>query len=168
MPRGPKPTPTELKRLRGNPGKRKLQETDTPAFESVIPDPPAYLEGGALDEWHRLTQIMANLQIITPLDSALLASFAWVNNELAENSKALETEQRFYKSKRGAPTINWRIRYIKDLIKQQESLSDRFGASPTTRTRLKMVRTPKNNNNNPREILAEKLFNLPVTKEHQK
>ena len=40
---GRKPTPTTLKVLRGNPGKRKIN-TEEPTLDVLLPDPPGHLD----------------------------------------------------------------------------------------------------------------------------
>ncbi len=49
---GRKPTPTRLKLLRNNPGKRPLNP-DEPQPEATLPEPPAHLSDEAKCEWQR-------------------------------------------------------------------------------------------------------------------
>ena len=49
---GPPPTPTNLKLLRGNPGKRKLNTTE-PDPPPAIPTCPSHLDKVAKREWRR-------------------------------------------------------------------------------------------------------------------
>lgn len=160
MARGPKPTPKKLQALRGNPGKRKLNRANDPEFEGAIPEPPDFLEGEALEEWNRIVDEMDKMQLITTLDRTEIALYAWTFGEFARHSRLLRDETEFPKSKRGAPTVNPRIRVVRDLLKQLHSLSESCGFSPTTRNRLQMVHKPKENT--PKQALAEKLFNAPV------
>ena len=51
--RGRKPTPTAIKDLEGNPGKRKLNENE-PKPEKKAPACPKWLSKDARKEWHRL------------------------------------------------------------------------------------------------------------------
>ena len=52
---GPPPTPTNLKLLRGNPGKRKLN-TNEPDPEPAIPPCPSHLDKVAKKEWRRVSK----------------------------------------------------------------------------------------------------------------
>ena len=55
--RGPKPQPTKLKILRGIPGKRRLPENE-PILPPVLPEPPEFVQGAALQEWHRIAPLL--------------------------------------------------------------------------------------------------------------
>jgi phage terminase small subunit len=60
----PMPTPTALKKLRGNPGKRALNRTEpTPA--PACPDPPAFLtDADAIAIWHEEAPTMIALGLL--------------------------------------------------------------------------------------------------------
>ena len=49
---GRKPTPTTLKELKGNPGRRPLNEAE-PKPAARLPSPPAHLSRSARREWRR-------------------------------------------------------------------------------------------------------------------
>ena len=53
--RGRKPTPTAIKELEGNPGKRKLNDKE-PRPEKKAPSCPKWLEPEAKKEWRRLAK----------------------------------------------------------------------------------------------------------------
>ena len=57
--RGRKPTPTALKVLEGNPGKRKLNDNE-PRPEKKAPSCPKWLEPEAKKEWRRLAKKMTD------------------------------------------------------------------------------------------------------------
>ena len=72
--RGRKPTPTRLKILRGNPGRRKLREDElTPA--QGIPLTPELLSGAARVEWDRLVKQLAPSGVLTVVDGGALAVY---------------------------------------------------------------------------------------------
>lgn len=73
-PRGPKPRPTHLKVVEGNPGKRKLNTKEVQP-RAIIPTPPAQLVGEAAEEWDRMAQTLFNLGILTEVDRAALAAY---------------------------------------------------------------------------------------------
>jgi P27 family predicted phage terminase small subunit len=51
---GRPPTPTHLKLLRGNPGKRALTVHEPqPLMLPAVPEPPSFLTGYAAEEWRR-------------------------------------------------------------------------------------------------------------------
>lgn len=72
--RGRKPTPTAIKELEGNPGKRKLNENE-PKPKKKAPSCPKWLEPEAKKEWRRLSKQMEQIVIFTEVDMASFAGY---------------------------------------------------------------------------------------------
>ena len=72
--RGRKPTPTALKLLEGNPGKRKLNDKE-PKPEKKAPSCPKWLETEAKKEWRRLAKKMELMGVLTEVDMAAFAGY---------------------------------------------------------------------------------------------
>ncbi len=75
---GPPPTPTNLRLLRGDPGKGKRplpQNEPQPLMPDVIPEPPPFLEGYAADEWRRVVVELFRLRLVTLVDINPLAAY---------------------------------------------------------------------------------------------
>jgi P27 family predicted phage terminase small subunit len=76
MRRGPPPTPTHLKVIRGNPGKRPLPRGEPqPQIPDDVPSPPPYLEGYAADEWLERAPELYRLGLLTTVDLAPFAAY---------------------------------------------------------------------------------------------
>lgn len=90
---GPKPTPTALKVLRGNPGRRPLNG-DEPEPAVYLPDPPSDLKGYALEEWQARGPQLERLGLITESDIPAFESYcrAWGRYRNAEDTLAEEGE----------------------------------------------------------------------------
>lgn len=58
---GRKPKPTALKKLEGNPGKRKLN-TKEPVPAKGMPECPRWLLPEAKEEWNRLCQKLSEMR----------------------------------------------------------------------------------------------------------
>ena len=154
---GRRPIPDELKRLRGNPGKRRL--SNHVQMETAIPSPPAWLKGDtALKEWDRVTRLMFAMQLITELDQAVLASYCFIYGELDKHTSKINDEAEFLTSQRGAPVENPRNKLIRAYLAQLQKLSDDLGITPTQRPRLRPLHT-KERKANKQTTLAERLFN---------
>jgi phage terminase small subunit len=69
--RGRKPLPSNVVRLRGNSGKRRLNDAE-PRPAAKAPACPACLGDEARKEWQRLTKELAALGLLTGLDRNLL------------------------------------------------------------------------------------------------
>ena len=80
MPAGRPRTPTAIRELQGNPGKRALPKNE-PQFGLVLPPVPASLPPVARDEWARVARILYNVRVLTSADLAVLrgycVNFAW-------------------------------------------------------------------------------------------
>ena len=70
--RGPQPKPTALKRLAGNPGKRRLNERE-PQPPPGAPDVPAWLSAGAKRHWRAIVPVLADMGVLTKADGTALA-----------------------------------------------------------------------------------------------
>ena len=72
--RGRKPTPTAIKELEGNPGKRKLNDKE-PKPVKKAPSCPKWLEAEAKKEWRRLSKKMEMMGVLTEVDMAAFAGY---------------------------------------------------------------------------------------------
>lgn len=72
--RGRKPTPTAIKELEGNPGKRPLNAKE-PKPVKKAPACPKWLEPEAKKEWRRLSKQLEQLGVLTELDMASFAAY---------------------------------------------------------------------------------------------
>lgn len=84
MPAGRPPKPSALKRAEGNPGKRRLNDSE-PRFSSDLKC-PAWLTAEAKREWRRVTAELEALDMLQSVDQAALASYcmAWARWQAAE------------------------------------------------------------------------------------
>jgi P27 family predicted phage terminase small subunit len=67
--------PFELKRLRGNPGKRALRPGPQPSRGDRCPDAPRFLAPVAAEEWARVAPELWRLGLLTTFDHAALAGY---------------------------------------------------------------------------------------------
>lgn len=135
--RGPKPKPTALKLIEGNPGKRPLN-TAEPQISGGTPLCPEHLPESARQLWQT---IMASTPpgMIAVTDAPLLADYcvAWaIHREATEalrKSRNLLGESLLVE---GAPSPYLKI--INDQAKIMASLASHLGLSPAARGGLKL------------------------------
>ncbi len=72
--RGKKPTPTHLRLVKGNPGKRPLPKNE-PKPDLVVPPVPPELSDDAKLEWGRVTVELHKLGLLSGIDRAALAAY---------------------------------------------------------------------------------------------
>ena len=71
---GRKPKPTAIKKLEGNPGKRKLN-TKEPIPAKGMPECPDWRLLEAKKEWERLCDLMNQMGVLTEVDMAAFAAY---------------------------------------------------------------------------------------------
>jgi P27 family predicted phage terminase small subunit len=72
---GPRPTPTHLRLLRGNPGKRPIRNEPQPAIPENMPSPPSFLGAYAQDEWWTTGVELYRLGLLTVIDVQPFAAY---------------------------------------------------------------------------------------------
>ncbi|HMO48756.1 MAG TPA: P27 family phage terminase small subunit [Rubrivivax sp.] len=83
---GPKPAPTALKALAGNPGKRPLKVEPKPT--AGAPACPDWMPEVGRQQWERVVPELDRLKLLTKVDSAVLEAFCSVYAEFVDDVKA--------------------------------------------------------------------------------
>jgi len=73
MTKGRKPLPTEIKRFKGNPGKRPME--NPLEIPDGAPDAPDHLDEVAQAEWDRLVSVLVPAGLVTIADRAAMAAY---------------------------------------------------------------------------------------------
>lgn len=136
MRRGRKPTPTQLKVIRGNPGRRPLN-ADEPQPRVLLPDPPPSVKGEALAEWKRRAPQLERQGLMTELDVPAFIAYcqAWGRYVDAEEKAA---NREVVKTKTGYPIQNpYRAVANRALADCKAFWSD-FGMTPSARSRVQV------------------------------
>ena len=136
MPRGRKPQPAAVKRLLGNPGKRKIKD-DLPATPGAPPMPARLLvEPAAVEKWNELVPLLLQLGTLTVADGEALATLCEVYAaaqacllELRATGPVMRTDLGGIKPNPAGPLY-------RGLVSLQASLMNEFGLTPTSRARL--------------------------------
>src|SRR3954463_10399212 len=140
--RGPAPKPTAIKRLEGNPGKRKLNEAEpTPTLGA--PECPDHLDDVARKEWERLTTILVAMKVLTEADYIALANLCQGYSTLVNAQKQMNKTGILYKSKTGYIQQSPLLGIIHTQTTIVNNLLREFGLTPSSRTRVATVE-PKN------------------------
>ena len=141
---GPAPLPTNLKVLRGNPGKRRLidQEPDPPVS---IPSCPQHLGTVAKKEWRRITKELKAIGIITELDRAALAGYCDAYATWVEACGQLGQYGMVLKAPSGYPIPSPYLAIRDRSLDQMRAFLTEFGMTPSSRSRVR-VKNPKQQN----------------------
>jgi len=147
MPPGRPAKPSALKRLAGNPGKRKINNSE-PRPPAKKPPCPRHLQGEARKEWNRMSKQLFALGLLTQVDRAALAAYCqawadWVNaNEQLARINATDGGM-ITLTEKGYPVVSpwWNISIT--AAKQMKSFLTEFGMTPGSRARLSVDRKRK-------------------------
>ena len=139
---GPKPKPSKLKLVRGNPGKRPLNEAEPkPEPNANVPAAPRHLSKDALKEWQRVCSDLVALGILTNLDRAALAAYCqsygrWVQAERALAKIEGKADSLTVETQSGntiqSPLVGIANKAMADMVRY----SAEFGMTPSARTRV--------------------------------
>lgn len=133
--RGRKPTPTAIKELEGNPGKRALNDKESKP-QKKAPACPKWLEDEAKKEWRRLAKQMEQLGILTQVDMAAFAGYCqayarWKEAEefITQHGSIVKTPSGYWQQ---VPQVSIAQTYLKIMNK----FAEQFGLTPSSRSRI--------------------------------
>lgn len=132
---GRKPTPTALRLLRGNPGRRPIN-ADEPKAAPKLPPPPAELSDAAKREWRRTGRKLLAGRIITDLDTAAFAAYCSSYARWLEATALLAKSPVVIKNRHGDLVLNPLLRVVRESQDQYTRALAEFGMSPVSRTRV--------------------------------
>jgi P27 family predicted phage terminase small subunit len=133
--RGRKPTPTRLKVLTGNPGKRPLNAMELNP-QPAVPDCPPELGPLARREWDRLVGELAPLRLLTHLDRAALAAYCGAYALWAEATEAIQKFGTMIKSPSGYPVQSPYLAVANRQTEIMMRIASEFGFTPVSRSRI--------------------------------
>jgi len=140
--RGPRPTPTKLKILRGNPGRRPInQDEPEPPADGIVM--PAHLGDVAAAKWREVLPLLQAVKVMTRSDVEALARYCDTYEWWLACRVKLKKEGDTY------PILNDKgeVKYIAQrpevsiankLATQLRQLEQDFGLNPSARTGLKV------------------------------
>jgi P27 family predicted phage terminase small subunit len=151
MPKGRRPLPTNLKKLRGNPGKRKLPKAgEEPSPRLADPVMPAGLSEMAQQEWKDILPILRDMKVLTAADGKALAAYChnfarWLQAESEMDRHGIMIEEPIL----GGPIDDREIVGYKykrnpcnsisnDAQKIMKSFLIEFGLTPASRAKLRV------------------------------
>ena len=155
---GPKPKPTELKKLAGNPGKRPLNGQE-PQPEPASRRCPHGLSDGAKKFWRTMAKDLIRLGMLTAVDVPAFLLMA--------EHYAIAREARDLISEKGLTDIDVNgltrkhplLQVWRDNSTAYRMYASEFGLTPSSRSRLKAPAP------NDEPSLAELLFNMTVSED---
>ena len=133
--RGRKPTPTAIKELEGNPGKRKLNENE-PKPKKKAPSCPKWLEPEAKKEWRRLSKQMEQIGILTEVDMASFAGYCQAYARWKEAEEFITQHGTIVKTPSGYWQTVPQVSIAQTYLKIMNRFCEQFGLTPASRSRI--------------------------------
>lgn len=150
--RGRKPTPTAIKQLEGNPGKRPLNENE-PIPDSKMPRCPQWLEEEAKKEWHRLAKQMNDMGVLTDVDRDAFASYCQSYARWKEAEEFLTQHGTIVKTQSGYWQTVPQVAIAQTYMKIMNKVAEQFGLTPAARSRIIAGNAQKKKSNDDMENL---------------
>jgi P27 family predicted phage terminase small subunit len=129
---GRKPTPTALKVLAGNPGKRPLNHNE-PKLQRGVGDPPDWLDERARAEWWRVVPDLEAAGVTTRVEATMLACYCQAVSRLLAAEALIAKEGITCMGQRG-PMKHPAVVIAREQMHIIRSLGSEFGLSPASRT----------------------------------
>lgn len=146
MSRGTRPTPTTLKILRGNPGRRPLNH-DEPQFKPGLPDKPAWFDTYASEEWDRIVSSLNGQRILTKADLGILVATCLCYEQMRETHAVIKTLGRSYKVEDMSGNTHHKTRpecmRFENAQREYRALLIELGFTPASRGKIKILPEPK-------------------------
>jgi len=137
-----RPTPTKLKLLRGNPGRRPLPENE-PQIPAGIPEMPKHLNRIAKQEWRRIMPELARVGLLTRIDGTALAAYCDCYAQWAEACRKLRKTGMLVRGTKGDPIINPLLKIANQAVDRMRMYLIEFGMTPASRSKTKAAPKPE-------------------------
>lgn len=132
---GPAPTPTALKILAGNPGKRPLNENE-PQPEPAIPSAPDHLSDEARQEWERVVPELFALGLLSHVDRAALAAYCAAYGRWVEAERMIREHGMTQLSPNGYVQQSPHLSIANKALAQMKAFLTEFGMTPSSRSKV--------------------------------
>ena len=141
----PRPKPTALKIISGNPGKRPLPENEPKPKLLKSLRAPGSLSPQARKYWRVVVKQLSAAKIITELDVPALILYCEAYAQWAHAVHMLDIEGPIIKNADGIPIRSPYLTIADAQLKQVHKMLTEFGMTPSSRTKVKTTDsdTPK-------------------------
>lgn len=136
--RGRKPTPTALKIVRNNPGKRTINKNE-PQHDRLDAECPSELTGGAKDEWTRVIGKLTATGQVTMMDRATLLGYCLKYGQWKTLEAEAAKHPAIVRSPSGYSIPNPAIGMANKAFALMLKAATELGMTPSARSRVSAV-----------------------------
>ena len=133
--RGRKPTPTAIKELEGNPGKRPLNDAE-PKPQKKAPACPKWLDAEAKKEWRRLAKTMEAMGVLTEVDMAAFAGYCQAYARWKQAEERITDRGLVMRTPSGYAQQVPYISIAQQYLRLMNQFAEQFGLTPAARSRI--------------------------------
>ena len=127
-----KPKPTNIKKLEGNPGRRKLNTNEPqPGDAGIIP--PDKISPGALKFWKRLAPELHGCGLLTALDHDTLLAYCESAAAFIEATEMIKQDGALYETKNYKTVSPW-VNIQNKALANMAKFGSLLGMSPSARS----------------------------------
>lgn len=132
---GRKPKHTAIKKLEGNPGKRKLN-TKEPIPAKGMPECSDWLLLEANKEWERLCDLMNQMGVLTEVDMAAFVAYCQSYARWKEAQEHIDSEGSTFETDKGYQQQTPWVGIANTNQKLMLQAASEFGLTPSSRSRI--------------------------------
>jgi len=136
--KGRKPQPTQLKLVKGNPGKRAIPKNE-PKIKPAAPRVPVTLSDEAKKHWKIIVKQLSDARIMTKLDSDALALYCEAYARWVDANDKIKIHGMLVKTPSGYPIQSPYLGISNKSFEQMKSIMVEFGMTPSSRTRIQAI-----------------------------
>ncbi|MBF4014832.1 phage terminase small subunit P27 family [Burkholderia pseudomallei] len=135
---GRRPTPTALKLVRGNPGKRPLQRNEPrPSLNVTMPD---WLSPDAAKHWPAIAEQLHQVGLLTAIDVTALGLYCEAFARWKDANARIVKYGTVIKSPNGYPIQSPYLAIANKAHEQMTKLLAEFGMTPSSRSRVTVTK----------------------------
>ena len=132
---GPAPKPTKLKKLAGNPGKRRMNAAE-PEPRADAGYCPRWLPDEAKREWRRVAPELLRLGLLTVVDVLPLVAYCMAYARWREACDVLEKQGLTFATPNGYEQQRPEVAIANKAMMEMKALAQEFGMTPASRSRV--------------------------------
>lgn len=140
--KGRKPLPTHLKLVKGNPGRRPLNDAE-PKPRRERPGAPAHISDKAREAWGYVSGLLDRIGVLTEVDAIALEMLCEAYAEVLAARATLQAfGSSYYQTVNEGGSVMHRahpaVAVLQDADRRIKSWAAEFGMTPSARTRVKV------------------------------
>ena len=133
----PKPKPTQIRKIEGNPSRRPLPDNEpAPIIDAVIPRAPKHLSPLARKEWNIMTKRLHRLGLLTEIDYPALAMYCQNYGRWVEAEEKIKVTGYVIKTKNGNIINSPMVSIANRSMELAHKFLTEFGMTPSSRTKV--------------------------------